>query len=118
MKPASEALSASPIHGLGALVTLTLDWLWLGVELPATLTGPGLLLVSMISGVICTAAVTLIQRYLAGEAWGAAGAKGLAMGILAGVPYPITGTIAGLPLLAWSGLDSLSHESVHSRAGQ
>ncbi len=114
----TKAVPASPIHGLGALVTLTLDWLWLGVELPATLTGPGLLLVSMISGLICTIAVTLIQRYLAGEAWGAAGAKGLAMGILAGVPYPITGTIVGVPLLAWSGLDSLRHESIHSRAGQ
>jgi hypothetical protein len=28
----------------------------------------------------------------------------LVMGIIAGVPFPVTGTAVGVPLLAWAGL--------------
>ncbi len=31
-------------------------------------------------------------------------AKGVAMGVIAGVPFPVTGTAFGVPLLAWAGL--------------
>ena len=45
-----------------------------------------------------------VQRYLAKDEWGASIAKGLVMGIIAGVPFQVTGTAIGLPLLAWAGL--------------
>jgi len=48
--------------------------------------------------------VTLIQHFLAGESWGRAAAKGVAMGIVAGVPYPVFGTVVGGPLAAWAGI--------------
>jgi hypothetical protein len=46
----------------------------------------------------------LIQHYLAKDEWGPSIAKGLVMGILAGVPFQVTGTAVGIPLLAWAGL--------------
>jgi len=54
--------------------------------------------------VVCTVATTLVQRYLAKDEWGPAIAKGLVMGIVAGVPFQVTGTVVGVPLLAWAGL--------------
>jgi hypothetical protein len=46
----------------------------------------------------------MVQRYLAKDEWGASIAKGLVMGIVAGVPYPIAGTVVGAPLLVWAGI--------------
>jgi hypothetical protein len=46
----------------------------------------------------------LVQHYLAKDEWGPAVAKGLVMGIFAGVPFQVTGTAVGVPLLAWAGL--------------
>jgi hypothetical protein len=44
-----------------------------------------------------------VQRYLAKDDWGASVAKGLVMGIIAGVPFPVTGTAIGAILLGWAG---------------
>jgi hypothetical protein len=55
-------------------------------------------------GTIGTVATMLVQHYLAKDEWGPSIAKGLVMGIIAGVPFPVTGTVVGVPLLAWSGL--------------
>ena len=49
-------------------------------------------------------ATTFVQRYLAKDEWGPAIAKGLVMGIIAGVPFSVTGTAIGGMLLAWAGL--------------
>jgi hypothetical protein len=46
----------------------------------------------------------MVQRHIDNDTWGAALAKGLVMGIIAGVPYPVAGTAVGLPLLAWAGI--------------
>ena len=48
--------------------------------------------------------VELVSLYLAKDGWGASIAKGLVMGIIAGVPFQVTGTAVGIPLLAWAGL--------------
>jgi hypothetical protein len=45
-----------------------------------------------------------VQRYLAKDSWGASVAKGLVMGIIAGVPFSVMGTASGGILLAWAGL--------------
>jgi len=96
-----------PLHILAALATVALDWIWFLIELPATISVaflPSLLPLSLGLGGLSFAAVTLVQHFLAGEAWGKAVTKGLVMGIIAGVPYPVFGTIVGVPLAAWAGI--------------
>jgi hypothetical protein len=80
----------APIHPLAALVTIVLDNVFGVFELVDPL---ALVLTTM-----------LVQRHLAKDSWGASVAKGLVMGIIAGVPFQVTGTAVGIPLLAWAGL--------------
>jgi hypothetical protein len=40
---------------------------------------------------------------MAKDEWGPSIAKGLVMGVIAGVPFQVTGTAAGGLLLAWAG---------------
>ena len=91
----------APVHPLAALATIVLDNVFGVIELVDPLT---IILTSVTVGVVCTVATTLVQRYLAKDSWGAAVAKGLVMGIIAGVPFQVTGTAVGIPLLAWAGL--------------
>ena len=63
-----------------------------------------IVLTSVTVGMLGTVSTMLVQRYLAKDEWGPSIAKGLVMGIIAGVPFPVTGTVVGVPLLAWSGL--------------
>jgi hypothetical protein len=95
----SRPLSPPPIHPLAALTTIVLDNVFGMIELV-----PGAVAVtSFVVGGIGFLTTTLIQRHLAKDEWGAAVAKGLVMGVLAGVPYQVTGTAVGVPLLAWAG---------------
>src|SRR5664280_1986356 len=91
----------APVHPLAALATIVLDNVFGVVALVDPL---AIILTSLTVGVVCTVTTTLVQRYLAKDEWGPAIAKGLVMGIVAGVPFPVTGTVVGVPLLAWSGL--------------
>src|SRR5271157_937731 len=94
-------IPASPIHPLSALVTVILDNLF---DLPE-LAGPEVwMITSPLVGGLCFVATTLVQRYLAKDEWGPAVAKGLVMGIVAGVPFSVTGTATGGMFLAWAGL--------------
>lgn len=93
-------VSAPPIHPLAALVTIVLDGVFAIPELDFLL----IPIISPIVGVLGFAATTLVQRFLAKDEWGAAAAKGLVLGIVAGVPYPVVGTAVGVPLLVWAGL--------------
>lgn len=95
------AVPAAPIHPLAALSTIALD----GVLSIFEIIDPFmLLLISGGIGLLGFLATTLVQRSLAKDEWGPALAKGLVMGIFAGVPYPIAGTAIGAPLLIWAGL--------------
>jgi hypothetical protein len=62
-----------------------------------------LILTSVSVGVIGTVTTMFVQRYLAKDSWGASVAKGLVMGIIAGVPFQVTGTAVGAILLGWAG---------------
>ena len=89
-----------PLHPLAALAIIALDGTSGIFEidpllLPFTCVGVGLL---------GFASTTLVQHNLAHEGWGVAMTKGLVMGILAGVPYPVLGTAIGAPLLIWAGV--------------
>jgi len=91
----------SPIHPLAALSTIVLDNLFNipEIALPET----WLITVPLIAatGFLTT---MFVQRYLAKDSWGASVAKGLVMGIIAGVPFSVMGTASGGILLAWAGL--------------
>ena len=93
-------IPAPPIHPLAAFVTIALDGVFGVVEI----FDPFLLLfTSMGLGMLGAISTTLVQRFLAKDDWGASIAKGFALGIVAGVPYPVAGTAIGVPLLAWAG---------------
>ena len=91
----------APVHPLAALATIVLDNVFGVIELVDPL---AIILTSVSVGVLGTVTTTLVQRYLAKDSWGASLAKGLVMGIIAGVPFQVTGTAVGIPLLAWAGL--------------
>ncbi len=94
-------IPAPPIYPLAALITVVLDNVFGAIELVDPLL---ILFTSVIVAAFGTLSTSLIQHYLAKDPWGKAIAKGLAMGIIAGVPFPVTGTAFGVPLLAWAGL--------------
>jgi len=91
----------APVHPLAALATIVLDTLFTIPEIA----GPEvwILTIPLIGG---TGFITtlLIQHYLAKDGWGESVAKAMVMGIIAGVPFSVTGTAAGGVLLAWAGL--------------
>ena len=97
-----------PVHPLSALVTIAVDLFWgtLGVFLTATFVGVLLVIITSALAFIFTFfAVFFVQKFIAEDRVGPSFAKGLAMSVLAGVPYPIAGTVVGTALLGWAGLD-------------
>ncbi len=96
-----SAVPAPPIHPLAALATIALDGFFTVFEVLDPLM---LLFISAGIGFLGFGATTLVQHYLAKDDWGPSVAKGFAMGIFAGVPYPVAGTIIGAPLLIWAGV--------------
>jgi hypothetical protein len=95
-----RSIPPPPIHPLAALTTIVLDNVFGWIELVDPL---ALALTSVSVGVIGFLTTMFVQRYLAKDGWGASVAKGLVMGVMAGVPYQVTGTAIGIPLLAWAG---------------
>jgi hypothetical protein len=95
------AVPAAPIHPLAALATIALDGFFSVFEILDPLM---LLFISGGIGLLGFLSTAFVQRYLAKDEWGPALAKGLVMGIFAGVPYPIAGTAIGAPLLIWAGV--------------
>ena len=94
-------IPAAPIHPLAALATIVLDNLFTIPEIAA----PELWILTIpLIGMTGFVSTLFIQHYLAKDSWGESVAKGLVMGIIAGVPFSVTGTAAGGVLLAWAGL--------------
>lgn len=99
-----------PYHPLSSLIVILLDGVWGLGEITVTTTVIGLPAIPLLivaAGVSCGVSVTLNQRYLANDLWGAAIAKGVAAGIIAGIPYPVAGTSVGAVMLAWAGLHNM-----------
>ena len=96
-----RSMSAPPIHPLAAFAIIALDGIFGTIEI----LDPFLMVFTCVGiGVLGCATTAMVQRFLAKDDWGAAIAKGLVMGIIAGVPYPIAGTVVGVPLLIWAGI--------------
>ncbi len=91
----------APIHPLAALATIVLDNVFGVFEILDPL---ALVLTSAAVGAVGFLTTLFVQRHLARDEWGAATAKGLVMGVLAGVPFQVSGTAVGVPLLVWAGL--------------
>jgi len=98
--PRSHSIPPAPIHPLAALTTIVLDNVFGVFELVDPL---ALILTSVSVGVLGTVSTTLIQHYLSKEEWGPSLAKGLVLGIIAGVPFQVAGTAVGAILLGWAG---------------
>ncbi len=109
-------IPAPPVHPLSSFVTIVLDWLWTVLEVPATITIAAVLPIIAASGISCFVSVLLIQRYVARDGWMASIAKGLVMGITAGVPYPVVGTAFGGVLLGWAGIHGIERVIKKSRS--
>ena len=90
----------APVHPLAALSTLVLDNVFGVIEIADPLL---VLFTGLAVGTICTVTVAFVQRYMAKDEWGPSIAKGLVMGVIAGVPFQVSGTAAGGILLAWAG---------------
>jgi hypothetical protein len=90
----------APVHPLAALTTIVLDNVFAMVEIIDPF---ALLFTSLGLGALGFVTTMFVQKFLAHDGWGAAVAKGLVMGVIAGVPYPVTGTAIGVPLLVWAG---------------
>jgi hypothetical protein len=90
----------APIHPLAALTTIVLDNVFGWIEIVDPF---AMVLTSLTVGGIGFLATMFVQRYLAKDEWGPSVAKGLVMGVLAGVPYQVTGTAVGAILLGWAG---------------
>ena len=104
------SIPPTPVHPLSAFITIVIDWFWSMVEVPATLSTVGLvalLPIMLVSMAMCFVSVLLVQRFVSRDDWGASLAKGVAMGIAAGVPYPVLGTSFGTVLLAWAGIHGI-----------
>lgn len=97
-------IPAPPIHPLAAIATVALDGIFAVPELTATLAPVMLPVLALGVGILDFAATSLVQRHIAKEEWSVALTKGLVMGIVAGVPYAVGGTVVGGPLLIWAGL--------------
>ncbi len=103
MSQESRSITPPPIHPMAAFATIALDGIFFFFFFEAV--NP---LAVLGIGALGFAATTMVQRFIDNDGWGAALAKGLVMGIVAGVPYPVAGTAVGLPLLAWAGLSRWS----------
>ncbi|MEO9385904.1 hypothetical protein [Chromobacterium phragmitis] len=106
-------LSKSPVHLLSAIVALASDKLWdeLLLDMAKTLATVDKERFFLFSGllllILTTLSASLTQRWVDGDGMGASLAKGLAMGVLAGLPYSFGSTELGLIFIGWSGINEL-----------
>ncbi len=90
------------IHPYSAGLLIIFDNVFFGAN--AVTMGLGTPVIAMIAFCVTGTGVFLTQRFLVEERTGPSMARGFFIGSLAGVPTSVTGTGAGLALLARSGL--------------
>jgi hypothetical protein len=106
-------LGKSPIHLLSAIVTMATDKLWdpmlldMSKALPLPERERFYLDAGLLLFVMTTASAALTQYWVDKDHPGMALAKGLALGILAGLPYSFSTTELGVVFLGWSGINEL-----------
>jgi hypothetical protein len=98
--PAAPPASHAPFHPLSATLLILFDNLWM-LEEWAVITWIFTIPLSFLSVFV---PVYWIQRRKQGDRRGVAIGKALFLGLVAAVPFSVTGTPVGLALLAWAGL--------------
>ena len=69
--------------------------------------GLATLLVSLLAFIFTGAGVFLVQKFMAEDSAGVALAKGFVVGVLAGVPTGVVGTIGGVFILGKAGIRAI-----------
>jgi hypothetical protein len=101
---AQPARSAEPpIHTLSALLLVVVDNLWLLADWAALLWA----ITIPLSFLSVAVPVYFIQRHLRGDSRGRALAISALLGVVAAVPFSVTGSGVGIALLGYSGLRRL-----------
>jgi hypothetical protein len=91
-----------PFHYLSIIVTIALDIVWGFLEGWTLFESPLLvIMLSLILGFACSMVVYYVQRHVAHDDQRSSVAKGAVLGILAGVPFMVTGTVLGLTMMIW-----------------
>ena len=100
------------IHWLSGVLLIAIDGAFFGKN-AVVFTGTGglgipiNLLICLIAFVVTGIGVFLVQKFTVGEDTGSALAKGFVLGVLAGIPTPIAGTLAGGFVIAKAGIKAL-----------
>ncbi|OHX21315.1 hypothetical protein [Chromobacterium sphagni] len=106
-------LGKSPVHLLSAIVALASDKLWdvMLLDMAKAMALPDKIRFFLLAGLLLllltTISAGLTQMWVEKDDAGMALAKGLAMGILAGLPYSFGTTELGLIFIGWSGINEL-----------
>jgi hypothetical protein len=106
----AEVVQSQPqslVHPMSAICLIALDGISGGGEIMATPTVAGVITLSILVGIVSMIAVTMIEKGMNRRSLIEAMGVGITLGILAGVPYPVLGTTAGVAILGWSGLRQL-----------
>ncbi|MFN8372842.1 MAG: element excision factor XisI family protein [Anaerolineae bacterium] len=91
-----------PFHYLSIIAIVALDVVWGFLEGWTMMTSPLFVIVlSVVVGIAGGMAVYYVQRFMAHDSERAALAKGIVMGIVAGVPFMVTSTVLGLTIMIW-----------------
>lgn len=99
----------SKLHGFsGALLIVVDNALWGANLLTLGLATP---LVSLLAFVFTGIGVFLVQMFIAEDSTGVAVAKGFVVGVMAGVPTGVVGTIGGVYILGKAGIRAIKGKS-------
>lgn len=95
--PVSGASAKPLFHPASAMVLVGVDALWMLADWAALLWFISIPL----SFLACSLPVFFIQKFIHREPFFRAAGVAVLCGVLAAVPFPVTGTIVGLAILAW-----------------
>ena len=112
--PVRENESDSNLHGYSGTLLIVVDnALWGANTLTFGLATP---LISLLAFVFTGTGVFLVQRFMAKDRAGVAVAKGFVVGVMAGVPTGVVGTLGGFYILGKAGIKALRsrNQTLHS----
>ena len=97
------------IHWLSGVLLIAVDGAFFGANTVSL--GLATPLICLIAFVFTGIGVFLVQKFTAEEDTGSALAKGFALGVLAGIPTPIAGTLGGGFAIAKAGIRAIRHRN-------